>query len=156
MEGEPRSTPNDERRGSVSGGATTSATAQEAEVRAAIDQAPGAVPPTEGVPPKEGVGGAAPRSESSAIEDLADGLDLMVRAARKAMRSVDPRIEETADRALRQLRELDAVALHEIGKVTGVDPKKIEQAADEAGREIARVVDTVAQRIDALFPRKRE
>jgi len=126
---------------------------ERAAIDAAAERAPGAIPPTDGVPPEEGAP-VGPRSESSAADDLADGLDLMVRAARKALRSLDPRLEQTAERALKQLQELDRNTFDEFSKLGRIDPKKIEQAAEEAGREIAAVVERVSQRIDTLFARK--
>jgi septum formation inhibitor MinC len=91
----------------------------------------------------------APR-ESSAADDLADGLDLMLRAAKKAVRSLDPRIEETARRAREKLSEFDPSVLGKMGRraASKVDPQKIEQVAEDAGREIAGAVERVAQRIE--------
>ena len=50
------------------------------------------IPPSEQAPSDTQPSGAG--HETSAADDLADGLDLMLRAARKALRSLDPRIEE--------------------------------------------------------------
>ena len=130
------------------------ATDDAAAAEAAAARAPGAIPPTEGVPPEDGTPAGAARSEPSAAEDLADGLDLMVRAARKALRSFDPRVEEAAQRALKQLQELDVSALGDFSKASRIDREKLEQAADQAGREIAGVVERVAERIDTLFRKK--
>ncbi|HVJ20483.1 MAG TPA: hypothetical protein VM686_33950 [Polyangiaceae bacterium] len=112
------------------------------------------VPPyvqSSGSPPPSGAG-----KESSAADDLADGLDLMLRAARKAMRTLDPRIEETARRALERLEQFDASALSEMGKKAAakVDPQRLEQVAEEAGREIAGAVERVAQRIEEAISRR--
>jgi len=116
--------------------------------------------PNEPVPPYEQSSGSPPPSgagkESSAADDLADGLDLMLRAARKAMRTLDPRIEETARRALERLEQFDASALSEMGKKAAakVDPQRLEQVAEEAGREIAGAVERVAQRIEEAISRR--
>jgi len=116
--------------------------------------------PNEPVPPYEQSSGSPPPSgagkESSAADDLADGLDLMLRAARKAMRTLDPRIEETARRALERLEQFDASALSEMGKKAAVkvDPQRLEQVAEEAGREIAAAVERVAQRIEEAISRR--
>jgi len=116
--------------------------------------------PNEPVPPHEQSSGSPPPSgagrESSAAEDLADGLDLMLRAARKAMRTLDPRIEDTARRALERLEEFDASALSEMGRraASKVDPQRLEKVAEEAGREILGAVERVAQRIEDAISRR--
>ncbi len=115
---------------------------------------PEPVPPHEqssGSPPPHGAG-----SESSAADDLADGLDLMLRAARKAMRTLDPRIEDAARRALERLEQFDASALSEMGRraASKVDPQKLEQVAEEVGREIGSAVERVAQRIEDAISRR--
>src|ERR1043165_8349155 len=46
-------------------------------------------------------------NESTAAEDLAAGLELLRRAARKASQSRDPRVEEISVRALNRLRQAD-------------------------------------------------
>lgn len=122
--------------------------------QAAAARAPGAIPPTEGVPPEDAPPAGSARQESSAAEDLADGVDLMLRAARKALRSFDPQVERAAERALKQLQELDSNAFEEFSKAGRIDPKKLEQAAEEAGRGIASVLERVTERVDALFRRK--
>ncbi len=123
------------------------------------EQGPGTsnepVPPAEQGPGNSTPPGAGDRRESSAADDLADGLDLMLRAARKAVRSLDPRIEQAGKRALEQLEHFDAAALGEVGRrVAGkVDPKKLEQVAEEAGREIAGLVEKLASRIEGAIGR---
>jgi hypothetical protein len=116
--------------------------------------------PNEPVPPYEQSSGSPPPHgaghESSAADDLADGVDLMLRAARKAMRTLDPRIEETARRALERLEQFDASTLSEMGRraAAKVDAQKIEQVAEEAGREIASAVERVAQRIEEAIGKR--
>ena len=64
--------------------------------------------------------------EQSAAEDLAAGLDLMVRAARKALKNIEPaRIEELGKRAMRSVETLDRKAVSELGKkaAKNLDPR---------------------------------
>jgi hypothetical protein len=116
--------------------------------------------PHEPVPPCEQSSGSPPPSgagrESSAAEDLADGLDLMLRAARKALKTVDPRIEQAAERAFERLEQFDASALSEMGRraAAKMDPQKLEQVAADAGREIATAVERMAQRIEEAISRR--
>lgn len=117
--------------------------------------APGAVPPTGGVPPED----AAPHTSHdpdphSAADDLADGIDLMVRAARKALRAVDPGIEAAAARAVTRLQELDAEVLDRARENLSAEQQKLEALATEMGRDITEVVRRAAERIDATW-RKR-
>jgi hypothetical protein len=111
------------------------------------------IPPSEQAPSDTQPSGAG--HETSAADDLADGLDLMLRAARKALRSLDPRIEEAGRRALERLEEFDASALGEMGRRAAasakVDVDRLERAAQEAGREISSVVERLAERIEAAF-----
>lgn len=125
-----------------------------AETSASTAQAPGAVPPTGGVPPEDaaGAGGATTRSAS---EDLADGLDLMLRAARKALHSVDPRLEEAAQRALARLQQLDADSSASLRDRSGIDPQQVRDLASEVGRELASTLERVTQRVEAVLGRRR-
>ena len=110
--------------------------------------APGAVPPTGGVPPEDAGAASSPDSRS-ATDDLADGIDLMLRAARKALKSVDPGIEAAAARAVTRLQELDTQVLDSAREHLGAEQQKLEQLATEMGRDIAAVVKRVAERIEA-------
>ncbi|HEY6557064.1 MAG TPA: hypothetical protein VI072_07310 [Polyangiaceae bacterium] len=96
--------------------------------------------------------------EQSAAEDLAAGLDLMVRAARKALKNIEPaRIEELGKRAMRSVETLDRKAVSELGKkaAKNLDPRRIEEVAEEAGRELMSVIERVAERVeDMLGPRE--
>jgi predicted phage gp36 major capsid-like protein len=106
------------------------------------DQGPADVPP-------HGTGAGHDRS---AADDLADGLDLMLRAARKALHSLDPRIEEAGKKALERLEALDASALETAKRARErLDVGKLEQAAHDAGREVAKTVERLAERIEAVF-----
>jgi hypothetical protein len=88
----------------------------------------------------------------SASQDLADGLELMLRAARKAVRSVDPsKIESLGRRAVGHLENLDRKRVGELGKkaARNLDPRRIEEIAEEAGRELLSVVERVAERVES-------
>ena len=111
--------------------------------------APGAVPPTGGVPPEDAAGASSSPDSRSATDDLADGIDLMLRAARKALKSVNPGIEAAAARAVTRLQELDTQVLDSAREHLGAEQQKLEQLATEMGRDIAAVVKRVAERIDA-------
>lgn len=124
---------------------------------------PNAAPPFE--PADAGAGGSADSennrsagAEQSAAEDLAAGLDLMVRAARKALKNIEPaRIEELGKRAMRSVETLDRKAVSELGKkaAKNLDPRRIEEVAEEAGRELMSVIERVAERVeDMLGPRE--
>jgi hypothetical protein len=124
--------------------------------RAGAD-APGAIPPTGGAPPENAPPAGSSQAETrSATDDLVDGIDLMLRAARKAMRSVDPRIEQAAERALNTLQELDEKAGEPIRRTVGaIDPKRVETLAAEAGREIASLVERIAGRVESELGRRK-
>lgn len=110
--------------------------------------APGAIPPTGGVPPED-AGAASSPDTRSAADDLADGIDLMLRAARKALKSVDPGIEAAAARAVTRLQELDDQVLDSAREQLGAEQRKLEHLAGEMGRDLAALVKRVAERIDA-------
>jgi hypothetical protein len=119
--------------------------------------APGAIPPTGGVPPEDAppVAGDTAR-ERSASEDLTDGIDLIRRAARKALGSIDPRIEAAAERAVKRLRELDQTATDSFRRNVGGEViDDVEQLANEVGREIEGFVGRVAERVESVLSKKR-
>ena len=96
--------------------------------------------------------GASER-DRSASADLADGLELMLRAARKAMRGIDPgRIEELGRRAVSSVENLDRRKVGEIGRkaARNLDPRRIEEIAEDAGRELLGVVERVAERVESV------
>jgi hypothetical protein len=110
------------------------------------------IPPSEQGPADVPPHGAGAGHERSAADDLADGLDLMLRAARKALHSLDPRIEEAGKKALERLEALDASALETAKRARErLDVGKLEQAAQDAGREVAKTVERLAERIEAVF-----
>jgi hypothetical protein len=87
---------------------------------------------------------------------LADGLELMLRAAKKAARHVDPQnIETIGRRALDNLEALNKKRVDEIKDKAkrSLDRRRIEEIAEDAGKELLRVVDRVAERVDSLVSR---
>lgn len=71
------------------------------------------------------------------------------------MRSVDPRIEEAAERALNTLQEIDAKAAEPIRRTVGaIDPQRVEALATEAGREIASLIERIAGRVESELGRR--
>ncbi len=111
----------------------------------------GAIPPTQGVPPEDAAGGPTAR-ERSAAEDLADGIDLLLRAARKAVGEVDPAVEQAAERALTRLQALDAGMTREFEKHASRLSPKLEQVARETGNEVTELVQRLARRIETHIP----
>lgn len=124
---------------------------QVAQTAASTERAPGAVPLTGGVPPEDAEANPSGAKERSASDDLADGLDLLLRAARKAMHSVDPRLEAAAQRALERLQQFDSEASSALRERTGIDPKQVEKLAADTGREIASVVERLAKGVEKVF-----
>jgi hypothetical protein len=99
-------------------------------------------------------GAAASEREGSAADDLAAGLDLMLRAARKALANIEPnRIEDLGKRAMRSVENLDRKKVSDFGKraAKNLDPRKIEEVAEEAGKEILSVIERVAERVEDLL-----
>jgi hypothetical protein len=95
---------------------------------------------------------APAQGRRSASQDLAEGLELMLRAARKAVKSVDPgKIESLGRRAVGHLENLDRKRVGELGKkaARNLDPRRIEEIAEEAGRELLNVVERVAERVES-------
>jgi hypothetical protein len=91
--------------------------------------------------------------ERSAAQDLADGLDLMLRAAKKAARRVDPQnIEELGRRALGNLEVLNKKRVDDLKNKAkrGLDPHRLEEIAEDAGKELLKVVERVAERVDSI------
>jgi hypothetical protein len=124
-----------------------SAAEERMAARLAAEHAPGAVPPTEGVPPRSGAASHPDGAPRSASDDLADALDLLRRAARKAVRDIDPRLEQLAERAAKQLRELDEEVTQQFGS-RGERLEQLERVAEQVGSVIASAVESVAQRIE--------
>jgi hypothetical protein len=92
--------------------------------------------------------------ERTAADDLAAGVDLMLRAARKALKNIEPtRIEELGKRAMRSVEHLDRRKVTEFGKkaAKNLDPRKIEEVAEDAGRELMSVIERVAERVEDML-----
>ena len=123
---------------------------------AAEVEAPGAIPPTGGVPPQDAPPAFAAREGRSAADDLVDGIDLMLRAARKATRSVEPRIEATAERVVIRLKEFDERVANQSQPRAALDRKQLEAIATDAGREVAALVERVAHRVESVLGRAEE
>ncbi len=108
-----------------------------------------------GAPPAEEPGQGEPAADAAsggAAEDLAQGLELMLRAARKAVRNIEPsRLEALGRRAMHSIEALDARKVTQMGRkaVKNLDPKRIEEIAEDAGRELLNVVERVADRVES-------
>jgi len=117
--------------------------------------AAGAVPPTGGAPPEDASpAGDMHEEHRSAADDLVDGIDLLLRAARKTLDAVDPRLEAAAAATLERLREIDETVTAEARKQLGADAQQLESIAKDLGRELSDAVQRVASRVDQAF-RKR-
>jgi hypothetical protein len=118
--------------------------------------APGAIPPTGGVPPEDAPPTSGASAETrSATDDLVDGIDLMLRAARKALHSVDPRIEAAAAEALERLRQFDEQASEAARQSLGIERGELEKILSDLGRDMASAVERVAKRVDDALGRSR-
>jgi len=94
--------------------------------------------------------------EQSATRDLAEGLDLMLRAAKKAMRNVEAQnLEALGRRALDNLEALNKKRVEDLKHKARrtLDPRRIEEIAEDAGKELVRVVERVVERVDSIVTR---
>jgi hypothetical protein len=134
---------------------TISSEAREGELQgldSAAADAPGAIPPTGGVPPQDAPPATTgTRQARSVAEDLVDSLDLMLRAARSALPSVEPRIEAAAERALVRLHVFDDSVETSSERAAGRNQTQLEAIAADAGREVAALVERVAQRVESVL-----
>jgi CHASE3 domain sensor protein len=89
--------------------------------------------------------------QRSATDDLVDGIDLLLRAARKTLDKVDPRLETAAAAALERLREIDETVTAEARKRLGADAQQLESIARDLGRDLSDAVQRVASRVDQAF-----
>lgn len=110
---------------------------------------PGAVPPTAGAAPEDAPPAASPRTERSAAEDLVDGIDLLLRAARKAVGKLDPELERSAQSALERLQALDSGMTRELTERAATLAPRLERVARETGREVVDVVRRLTERIES-------
>ena len=77
----------------------------------------------------------------------------MLRAARKAARGFDrSKLEDLGRRAVQSVESLDRKQVSELGRkaARNLDPRKIEEVAQDAGRELMNVIERVSDRIDGL------
>ena len=101
--------------------------------------------------------GAETDAEPSAKSDLAAGLELMMRAAHKATSGLDrARLEQLGRRAVQAAESLDRKTVENLGRRAArhLDPSKIEEIAQEAGRELMNVVERVTDRIEQVVSRR--
>jgi len=88
------------------------------------------------------------KASSSAAEDLADGLELLRKAAEKAGPPRDPQVEEISERALSRLRKVDDPT--SAPDAARVPESTIQGAAAQAGEEILSLIHRVSHRIVRL------
>lgn len=98
-------------------------------------------------------------------DDVAEGLGLLLRAARRAIQKVD---KTTIDRVASEVSEtvgdlgkkaaeaagrVDTEQLKEAGKKAAevLDPRRVEDFAEEAGKELLNVVQKVAGRVEGVL-----
>jgi hypothetical protein len=90
------------------------------------------------------------QEERSAGQDLADGL---------AVKNVDSRrLEELGRRAMSSVENLDKKRVEELGRKAKerLDPRRIEEIAEDAGREIMKVIERIADRVETTVGSRRE
>jgi hypothetical protein len=121
------------------------------------ESAPGAVPPTGGVAPEDAPpNNAGPARERSATDDLADGIELIRRAARKAIGALDPSVEAAAERAVKRLQELDQQAAQTFHRAANRQMlEDVERLASEVGRDIESLVGRIASRVESALNTKK-
>ena len=131
--------------------ATSHAAADETLLRALVRDRDGAIPPTGGVPPEDApaAGGHAPAQRA---DDLVAVIDLLLRAARKGLGGVDEELEAAAERALLRLQQLDTTRVAVLDDATGTEHAHVEKLASDIGRDLADVIERIADRIDAALP----
>jgi hypothetical protein len=106
--------------------------------------------------PRRGPEGSPPTSEEppprrSAVDDLTAGLGLVLSAARKVVQGVEPKkIEELGRKTFSRLDREKVEAMGRKAKER-LDPRHIEELAEDAGRELVRVVERVAERMESIL-----
>lgn len=101
-------------------------------------------PKSDRPPPPSGSG-------RSAVDDLTAGLGLVLSAARKVVQGVEPKkIEELGRRTFSRIDRQRVEALGRKAKES-LDPRHIEELAEDAGRELVRVVERVAERMESIL-----
>jgi hypothetical protein len=116
----------------------------------------GAIPPTGGVPPEDAPAArghaASGHAPAERADDLVAVIDLLVRAARKGLGGVDQRLEAATERALLRLQQLDTARLEALDDAAGTEGANVEQLAADVGRELADVIERIAERVEAALP----
>lgn len=93
----------------------------------------------------------SPKPSRSAVDDLTAGLGLVLSAARKVVQGVEPKkVEELGRKAFSRIDRQSVEALGKKAKER-LDPRHIEELAEDAGRELVRVVERVAERVESLI-----
>jgi len=131
---------------------TPNADPDETLLHSQVRRAAGAVPPTGGAPPEDAqpAGGHAPEERPTA-DDLVEVFDLVLRAARKGLGGVDAEVEAAAERALLKLQQLDETRVEVLDPAGGTQGE-LEKVTRDVGRELAALVERLAERVDAALP----
>lgn len=107
---------------------------------------------------EENAPGPREGTSRTATEELFQGFDLMFSAAKKAAKGIDAgRIEELGRRAIRTVEAIDPKQVQALGRMAAehLDPRKIEEMAQEAKKELRGAVNRVADRVESLVGVKR-
>jgi hypothetical protein len=100
------------------------------------------------VPPEDASAPFGNTYSRSVTEDLVDGFDLMMRASRKLADRPDPQLEECVERVVRELQQLEDAATAIAGDEREAE---LERLCAESARELKRVVEAVAVRVESVF-----
>lgn len=120
-----------------------------AERERLVESAPGAIPATGGVPPQDAGDPVGPVSESHSIDELADGLDLLLRASRRFLAEPNAELESVGQRAVQRLQRLAdrAVASADGGRS---DRERVAALNGEFGMQVAELTRRLVERIEKL------
>ncbi len=102
---------------------------------------------------EENASGPREGSSRTATEELCQGFDLRFSAAKKAAKGIDAgRIEELGRRAIRTVEGIDPKQVQAMGRIAAehLDPRKLEELAQEAKKELRGAVNRVADRVESL------
>jgi hypothetical protein len=132
-----------------------SLTPSKRSIDALVAGAAGAVPPTGGVPPEDApASGRSEPSVSSLADEVADGLELLLRAMRSMAGTADPELEAAAQRTQQRLQQLGEQSGPQPFPAAVVGTAEIQpllaEVAHEFGAEIGELVRRLVQRIDAV------
>lgn len=114
-----------------------------------IEAAPGAIPATGGVPPQDAGEPVGPVAEGNSIDELADGLDLLLRASRRLLPEPNADLESAGQRALQRLQRLGdrAVAAPDGGRG---DRERVMAMNGDFGNQVAELTRRLVARIEKL------